>query len=39
VPEGTTDADVAGFIVSLADAGNNCRNAVAWLRDWSAGLK
>jgi hypothetical protein len=38
VPAETTDASVAGYIVDLAAAGQDCRSSVAWLRDWAARL-
>lgn len=38
VPADTTDATTAAFIVALADAGADCRSAVAWLKDWSDSL-
>ncbi|MFS0771022.1 hypothetical protein [Sphingomonas sp. 1P08PE] len=35
VPTELTDASVAGYIVDLRGAGEDCRSAVRWLRDWS----
>lgn len=34
-PPGNTDKEVAGFIVDLIEAGQDCRNALAWIKDWS----
>lgn len=38
-PAGSTDRDAAQFMVDIMDAGQNCRNAVAWLKDWSDNLE
>ena len=35
-PAGNTDKDVAGFIVALISAGEDCRSNVAAIRDWNA---
>lgn len=34
-PAGDSDKEVAGFIVALLSAGADCRNALAWVRDWA----
>jgi hypothetical protein len=34
-PATATDASVSKFIVDLAGAGQDCRSALAWVRDWS----
>ena len=39
VPATLSDASVAGYIVDLRGAGQDCRSAVAWLRDWHATAK
>ena len=35
VPAGDTDREVAQFIVDALAAGQDCRDALAWIRDWS----
>ena len=39
VPAGDTDKDVAQFIVDALAAGQDCRGAVDWLRDWALSLE
>ena len=34
-PAGNTDKDVAGFIVALISAGEDCRSNVAAIRAWN----
>lgn len=36
VPADITDRSTADYIISLADAGQDCRSAVGWLADWAA---
>lgn len=36
VPAADTDKAVAQFITDALDAGQSCRSALAWIRDWSA---
>ena len=36
VPAVISDRSTADYIVSLAGAGQDCRSAVGWLRDWAA---
>jgi hypothetical protein len=38
VPETVTDATTAAFIGDLAAAGQDCRSALQWVREWSASL-
>ena len=35
-PAGNGDKEVAQFLVDVLSAGRDCRNALAWIRDWSA---
>ena len=39
VPAIATDATVAGYIVELAGAGQNCRSAMAWIKDWAEAVR
>lgn len=34
-PPGNTDKEVAGFIVDLIEAGQDCRSALEWIKDWA----
>ncbi|WP_441339494.1 Rz1-like lysis system protein LysC [Novosphingobium sp. Chol11] len=34
-PSGNTDREIASFIVDLVEAGQDCRDALAWIKDWS----
>lgn len=34
-PVGNSDAEKADFVISLIDAGQNCRDALQWVKDWS----
>jgi len=36
-PAGNSDKEVAQFLVDVLSAGRDCRNALAWIRDWSSG--
>ncbi|HEX7856079.1 MAG TPA: hypothetical protein VF503_20555 [Sphingobium sp.] len=33
-----TDKEAADYLVQALDAGQDCRDTVAWLRDWAEGL-
>jgi len=35
-PAGDSDKEVAQFLVDVLSAGRDCRNALAWIRDWSS---
>lgn len=34
-PAGNSDKEVAQFLIDVLSAGRDCRNALAWIRDWS----
>lgn len=35
VPPAITDRSTADYLIALADAGQSCRSAFAWLRSWA----
>lgn len=34
-PAGNSDKEVAQFLVDALSAGRDCRNALAWIKDWA----
>jgi hypothetical protein len=38
VPEGSTDADVAGYLIDLVTALRAANGKLAWLGDWAEGV-
>lgn len=38
VPEGSTDADVAGYLIDLVAALRAANGKLAWLEDWAEGV-
>lgn len=38
VPEGSTDADVAGYLIALVKALRESNAKLAWLGDWAEGV-